>query len=184
MFKHLISELKEALVCLQPGRVTLGYPFSPHNPEGEFRGLPQFDCELCIGCGACANACPSRLITLQDSEDYRQITVLLTRCTYCGRCRDVCYMEAIVMSPAFETATPDLDDLKIEIWLKTLRCRECGDVIGTERGIQRASEILREEVGIKAEDMIWSTLCFRCRRRASLQTPALIEELKYDWLNA
>ena len=34
MFKHTISELKEALVCLQAGQVTLAYPFQPHPAEG------------------------------------------------------------------------------------------------------------------------------------------------------
>ena len=184
MFKHVISELKETLVCLQPGRVTLGYPFEPHPPLGEFRGLPTVDFESCIGCGACANACPPRLITLQDENDCRRITFELSRCTYCARCRDVCPEEAIVMSPAFETATPDLCDLRIELQLQIVRCRECGEVIGTRRAMERVKEILAREASLNLDETNWSSLCVQCRRQASLLTPALVEDLDYEWLNA
>jgi hydrogenase-4 component H len=184
MFKHVISELKEALVCLQPGRVTLGYPFEPHPPQGEFRGLPAVNVETCIGCGACANACPPRLISVQDETDYRHIAFELSRCTYCACCRDVCPVDAIVMSPAFETATPNRDDLRIELQLLLVRCRECGDVVGTRRGMERVKEILAREVNLNLHETNWSSLCIQCRRQASLLTPALVEDLDYERLNA
>jgi hydrogenase-4 component H len=48
------------------------------------------------------------------------------RCSYCGRCAEVCPEKAITMSPDFETSTGDVADLKerLEIFMST--CQRCG----------------------------------------------------------
>ena len=80
MLKHAISELKEAWFCLKAGRVTSDYPFGPSDaPEG-YRGQPSLDFELCTGCSACSNACPSRTILLEDDESHRLVHFDLARC--------------------------------------------------------------------------------------------------------
>jgi hydrogenase-4 component H len=169
MFEHAISELKEALLCLRAGQVTLGYPFEPHPPEPGFRGLPHLDVEKCIGCGACANACPPRLITLHDGDGYRTLDFYLARCTYCARCRDVCPQEALTMSDQFETATPSLDDLHIVIKLKLIYCRECGAVVGTQRSVDKVLAEVPEQLGLPAEEMDWLDLCLDCKREKALR---------------
>lgn len=177
MFKHTISELKEALFCLRAGQVTLDYPFGPHPPEPNFRGKPGLDVEKCIGCGACANACPPRLITLHDEDGYRTLDFNLARCTYCARCRDVCPQEALTMTDEFETATPSPDDLRITFKLKLVRCRECGAVVATQRSVNKVLAEVPEQMGLAAEAMDWLDLCLQCKREKALQNAVLATEV-------
>ena len=175
MFKHTISELKEALVCLQAGQVTLGYPFQPHPPEGDFRGKPVVEGALCIGCGACAKACPPRLISLSDEDSYRRIHFELGRCTYCGSCRDVCPEKAIRMSEQFETATGSTSDLCIEIRLKTTSCRLCGAVVGTQREIHKIEGKLTEQQLTESARL---DLCVPCKRKEALNHSSLMLDIE------
>jgi hydrogenase-4 component H len=177
MFKHLVSELKEVGVCLGAGQVTLAYPFQPHSPEPGFRGKVVVDPALCIGCGACAMACPSRLITWRDADAYRIIDLQLRRCTYCGRCQDVCPGKAITLSAQFETATTTIDDMSITLQLKLARCRQCGGVVGTRRALNKVATELTGKTDLTGADMGWLELCLACRRKEALNTEALALEV-------
>lgn len=177
MFKHLVSELKEALVCLQAGQVTLGYPFHPHSPEENFRGKVVVDTELCIGCGACAMACPSSLITLRDVAARRVVEFALRRCTYCAQCRDVCPQKAITLSSQFETASPSMDDMSIRLELKLVRCKNCGAPVGTRRELNKIITELIKTSTFAPETLGWLELCIACKRKEALNTPALALEV-------
>ena len=109
----LMSKLKEALICLKAGRVTLAYPFEPSDPQGNFRGLPKIEVTECIGCGGCASVCHSALIEMLDEEDHITITRYFERCIYCGRCEEICPEGAIEMTQNFENATNDRNDLLV-----------------------------------------------------------------------
>ena len=175
MIKHLVSELKEALVCLRAGQVTLGYPFTPHSPAPGFRGKVVMDTARCIGCGACAMACPPSLITFHDTEKYRIMDLALRRCTYCAQCRDVCPQKAITLSMEFETASPSMDDLSIQLQLKLVRCKKCGAVVGTQREINQIKAALTEQAGLAPGTMIWLDWCLVCKRKQALNTAAVLE---------
>ncbi len=121
------SKLREALICLKAGRVTLGYPFSPREPEPRFRGKITVDADLCFGCGGCANVCPANVIVLSDAQQLmRTIEFYWCRCTYCGRCEEVCAEKAIRLSQEFETATNDPNDLYIRLEVFMGPCQRCG----------------------------------------------------------
>jgi hydrogenase-4 component H len=177
MLKHTISELKEALVCLEAGRVTLPYPFAPHAPEGEFRGKPVLNTRKCMSCGACGNACPARLISITDEAGVRTLRFELGRCTYCGNCRDACPQEAITLSQQFELSTASTSDLEIRGEFHLQVCRRCGAPIGTLRQVG----VIRERLGVVPElqiaDSGFLTLCPACRRASFLDNPALAVEV-------
>ncbi len=177
MLKHTISELKEALICLEAGQVTLPYPFQPHPPEGDFRGKPVLNSRKCMSCGACANACPARLISIQDNGSIRTLSFNLRRCTFCGLCRDACPQEAITLSSQFELSTVTPEDLSIHAEFGLVNCRECGKVIGTQRQVALVKDKLQTcEPGF--DDTGYVDLCNSCKRRAFIHNPALWMEVK------
>lgn len=132
----LVSKLKEALICLKAGRVTLPYPFRPAPPEQDFRGLPRIDIRKCIGCGGCAVVCPSNLIEICDQNDRTTITRHFDRCIYCGRCAEVCPESAIEMTRDFETATNDRRDLIVVHHLYMATCSRCGRCFSTRTPLE------------------------------------------------
>ncbi len=177
MLKHTISELKEALICLEAGQVTLAYPFVPHPPEENFRGKPVLNTRKCMSCGACANARPSRLIAIRDQGLVRTLSFDLGRCTYCGNCRDACPQEAITLSTQFELSTTATEDLCIQAEFKLVNCRICGQPVGTERQIQ----VVREKLAasdIQLPNLAYLELCPTCRRREFIQDPTLRLEVR------
>jgi len=123
----IMSKLKEAVICIQAGRVTMPYPADAKPVPERFRGRPLFNHIKCIGCGGCANNCPSREILLLDvCQEIRILHYLGRRCTYCGRCADVCPEKAITMSKEFENGTNKIMDLsqRLELFMGT--CQRCG----------------------------------------------------------
>jgi hydrogenase-4 component H len=50
----------------------------------------------------------------------------LERCTYCGRCAEVCPEDAITMTKEYQLATTDSSDLYIKTELYMGPCRRCG----------------------------------------------------------
>jgi hydrogenase-4 component H len=121
------AKLREAVICLKAGRVTLPYPAAPRPTPDGFRGRPLFDETKCIGCAGCANNCPSREILVVDlCQEVRIIQYLGRRCAYCGRCAEICPEQAITMSRDFETASPRIGDLRQRLELFMGTCQRCG----------------------------------------------------------
>ena len=59
----------------------------------------------------------------------QEIRVLLydgSRCTYCGRCADLCPEKAIAMTGRFEQATEDRNDITENLEIFMLTCQRCG----------------------------------------------------------
>ena len=123
----VMSKLKETIICLGAGRVTMPYPFKAEPVPENFRGRPIFDGKKCIGCAGCANNCPAREILVYDlCQEVRIVKYLGRRCTYCGRCADVCPEKAITMSHEFENGTNAVTDIsqKLDVFMST--CQRCG----------------------------------------------------------
>jgi hydrogenase-4 component H len=123
----LVSKLREAIICLKAGRVTLRYPFEPHDPAPGFRGKLVVDPDLCFGCGGCAAVCPAGVILLRDRDQLNRVVEFhWARCTYCGRCEQVCPEGAITMSQHFETATNLPEDMVLTLDVFMGPCQRCG----------------------------------------------------------
>lgn len=122
-----LSKLREALICLKAGRVTLGYPFKPQEPKPGFRGKITVDADLCFGCGGCANVCPAGVIVVSDTEQHtRVLEFYWRRCTYCGKCEEVCPEKAVRLSQQFETATNVPQDMYLRLEVLMGPCQRCG----------------------------------------------------------
>ena len=123
----LTSKIKQVLLVLRPGVVTLPYPFGKSEPPKDFRGAPVWDHHKCVGCGGCADHCVARCILVRDvCQELRVMLYDGSRCTYCGRCADLCPEKAIVMSPAFELACDQKEDVTTRLELFMLTCQRCG----------------------------------------------------------
>ena len=160
----IASKLKEAIICLKNLRVTLPYPAQPATPAEGFRGRLEVNIDKCIGCGACASACPPRLINIIDTDTIRTIEFALGKCTYCARCADVCPEEAINMTKEFELATEDKNDLNIIVELIMARCEQCGTAFTTQRIMEKLMAKVPKEIEIEPAALDWLNLCPNCRK--------------------
>jgi len=76
--------------------------------------------ERCVGCYLCAAACPVDCISLQATEDengrrYPEFfRINFSRCIYCGYCEESCPTYAIQLTPDFEMAEYDRNNLVYE----------------------------------------------------------------------
>lgn len=88
------------------GRIVL-----TRDPDGE---------ERCVACNLCAVACPVGCISLQkaETEDGRWnaefFRINFSRCIFCGMCEEACPTNAIQLTPDFEMAEYNRQDLVYE----------------------------------------------------------------------
>lgn len=156
-----IAKLRQLALVARAGRATLPYPAEPHPPATGFRGLPTVDGEKCVGCGACAEACPARLIRVAPEGEHMVLSADFTRCTYCARCQDVCPTGAFHMTDRFETATADRRDLTLRVALQAATCARCGRPFAAERLVRRAAV----SAGESGPALALLSLCPDCRRQ-------------------
>ena len=96
--KGMVSDSKRMSVHDGPGiRTTLFLKGCPlrclwcHNPENlQTKPALSFTRKLCIGCGACASACPQKCIT--PGTPY---VINWAHCLQCGRCAEACPADAV-----------------------------------------------------------------------------------------
>jgi len=62
--------------------------------------IPEYDKEICMGCGTCVNLCP--MLVISELEDEEKITIADERCIGCGVCAFNCPEEAITMVKKYD----------------------------------------------------------------------------------
>jgi formate hydrogenlyase subunit 6/NADH:ubiquinone oxidoreductase subunit I len=143
MRKPKLRELKEAIKALIKGPYTHPYPFKPHEPHKNFRGMPEFSDENCIGCTACKHVCPSGAIEYTDDlakdPPERRMVLNYDMCNYCGNCTLWCTTKdedppGVNHTTKFESAYLDRNDRALVTTSsenELALCEICGDVITT-----------------------------------------------------
>jgi len=126
--------LKLALKSLFSRPYTTKFPFAPYEPIPQFRGRPRYNKDECIGCGACAEVCPSKCIDVindvTSNPPKRRLVQHLDQCIWCGQCERYCTTEkGIKQSLEYDCVefTPGSFDDSVEKEL--LLCECCGEVI-------------------------------------------------------
>lgn len=119
------------------------------------------DVEKCIGCLACANVCPEKLVSVEDDEDLR-ILRFATICTEadCKRCADCCPEGALSFGREAETIAPEQLVLTFEL----ARCRQCGKPFTSQKLVDRIAPAVSKSLHAKLEELGWIFLCPDCRK--------------------
>jgi Ni,Fe-hydrogenase III small subunit/Pyruvate/2-oxoacid:ferredoxin oxidoreductase delta subunit len=100
--------LRITLARLNQGHRTIAYPAQPPTLPERFRGLPVIDRAKCRdGCRECAEACPTRAISLESGGPRLD----LGRCLFCTDCTEACPTGAIQFTPDHRLATRRREDL-------------------------------------------------------------------------
>ncbi len=125
--------LKLALTSLFSRPYTTSFPKGHYEPVEQFRGRPRYN-EECIGCGACAEVCPSNCIDVVDDvtakPPVRKLTQHLDACIECGQCEKYCTSEkGIALTNEWDFAGFSPKDFEEQIEKELLLCEVCGKVI-------------------------------------------------------
>lgn len=146
-----LREIKEALASFFSAPYTTKYPAGPAASFPSYRGFPKYDKDRCVGCGACAQVCPSLAIEATDDPagKVRRLRVDYGSCIQCGQCQEKCITgKGIVNTNAYSlslaaAAAPEAFE-SVEKELVVCEC--CGTVIGCRDHLLW----IRERLGAKA----------------------------------
>ena len=125
--------LKLALTSLFSPAFTTGFPKESFEPIEQFRGRPRYDEDECIGCGACAEVCPSKCIDVidkvADEVSTRCLVQHLDACICCGQCERYCTSEkGIKLTNEYDFVGFSAEEFEEKCEKQLLVC-ECGEVI-------------------------------------------------------
>ena len=134
MYLPKLRELSEALRSLFSLPFTTKFPAKPHQPADGFRGFPEYYKEYCVGCGTCAQVCPTSAISVTDDIVARKriLRVDYTACAQCGQCEEKCITgKGIQLSKNYLLAISDLKDQAVynSVEKNLALCEACGTKI-------------------------------------------------------
>ncbi len=136
-----LRELLEAITALIRGPVTLKFPAAPSPaPEG-FRGRPTYHNDDCVGCGACAQSCPARAITMTDDlaagAPTRTLCVRYDHCIFCQTCERNCITTTgIVLETEYNMVAATRAAQNMSVAKELVVCEACGRVVAAREHLR------------------------------------------------
>lgn len=126
--------LKLAIISLFSRAYTTSFPKGVYEPIKQFRGRPRYHKDDCMGCGACAEVCPSKCIDLIDDvkavRPMRRLVQHLDACICCGQCERYCPTEkGITLTNEYDFVGFAPADFEERVEKDLLLCECCGEVI-------------------------------------------------------
>jgi len=126
----LIQGLGITLRHLFEPPVTIQYPDERWEPAHGYRGVPVLTVDdetgelKCVGCQACARACPPQVIHIETSRkeepegrkklNIDAFSIDMSRCMLCNLCVEACPFEALAMSSHYELADYELEGIVLD----------------------------------------------------------------------
>ncbi len=124
--------LKQAVTAIFSRPYTTDLPDELCEPPPSFRGRVRFNAEACIGCGACAQVCPSKCIDVVDDVESdpprRQLVQHVDACIWCGQCERYCPTgEGVRMTNEYIEVGYRPADFEERVEKEMLMCEICGE---------------------------------------------------------
>ena len=123
-------------------------------------GIVSIDATACTLCGACAAACPTDALQLDEDADETSLRLRPSACVACGRCAAACPEHVLGVRPGIDPVRLRRDSIEL-VWAPREQCATCGAVLPPRPMRRRLREMLPELSGAPLE------LCARCATRAA-----------------
>jgi len=119
----------------------------------------RIDHEKCMGCKACANACPISVFRFQDEGGVRTFSFETVCSEDCRLCENTCSANAIKLAPGADKESMQI--VKFDFLM--IHCSSCLKIFDTQRMAEKVHRSLSKRLKDLKPD--WVTLCPDCKKQ-------------------
>ena len=141
---------------LLAGWVQEAYRPVPEKKHLQLRRLPMLQQpHNCTLCGFCVQSCPTKALSVVETDNVTALHFQPSLCTACQRCVNICNPAALMMAEVEEP--PGREERKIMVESPRLTCRSCGAPTYS----QAEMAFVKSQLG----DLDWLAYCLSCRQK-------------------